>query len=101
MTSYMEGKPLVPEQELRWVEARERSDEMDTRNSKTTIEDTYTSMKPGWKSTEFAMNALLIAGTFLLILFDKISIDEVTSLLPLFAGGGLYALSRGLAKFRN
>lgn len=54
--------------------------------------------KPGWKSSEFYITALLIVALVVLVLFDKMTIEDVVNLWPVFVGTGAYALSRGLAK---
>lgn len=53
---------------------------------------------PGWTTTEFWTNALLIAGVILLISLDRITLDDAVKLWPLFASSGLYSLGRGIAK---
>lgn len=55
-------------------------------------------VKPGIKSTEFWLVAFVIAGVVVLILFDRVTVDEVVDLWPLFLGSSAYSLSRGIAK---
>lgn len=57
-----------------------------------------TTLKPGWKSTEFLLTALLIVAVTVLLGIGRISIKDVVDLWPLAASVGGYALSRGLAK---
>lgn len=54
--------------------------------------------KPGWKSTEFWLTGLVIVGVVVLMLADKLTVEDVVQLWPLFASVAGYALSRGMAK---
>lgn len=54
--------------------------------------------RPGWQTTEFWISTLLIVGAFLLVALDKVTVDQVLQLWPMFATGGAYAVSRGMAK---
>jgi hypothetical protein len=56
------------------------------------------SVSPGWTTTEFWTNALLISGVILLIALNRITLDDAVKLWPLFASSGLYSLGRGIAK---
>jgi hypothetical protein len=63
------------------------------------MDDTDT--KPGWKSTEFWMNIAVVLATTTLLSIDKISVEDVQKLWPVFLGPGIgYSVSRGLAKLR-
>lgn len=56
------------------------------------------SPKNGFLTSEFALTALLILCATILISLDKLSIDSLVSLWPLFTSASAYSISRGLAK---
>lgn len=56
---------------------------------------------PGWKTSEFWLTALPIAGVFVLLAIGRLEVDDAMRLWPLFTGGGMYAISRGLAKVKS
>lgn len=57
-----------------------------------------TDPKPGYMTTEFWVTILTVVGAFVLIGFGRVSVDQVVNLWPVFAGSGLYSVSRGVAK---
>lgn len=59
------------------------------------------SAKPGWRSTEFAMTALLVTSITILMALGRLSVDDVMELWPLAVSVGGYAISRGIAKGRG
>lgn len=54
--------------------------------------------KPGYLTTEFGLTALLIIGAFMLVLFDKITVQQITDLWPAFASVATYSVARGITK---
>lgn len=63
-----------------------------------TISRHLSARKPGIKTTEFWVTSLVIVAVVVLVLFDKVSIEQVVDLWPVFVGSGIYTLSRGLVK---
>lgn len=59
------------------------------------------SARPGWKSTEFAMTALLVTAITILMALGRLSVEDVVELWPLAVSVGGYAISRGIAKGRG
>lgn len=54
--------------------------------------------KPGYYTSEFGITALVIAGIVVLILFDKMTVQQISEMWPMFIGTGAYVVSRGIAK---
>lgn len=66
--------------------------------SHATAAATLSAAKPGWQTTEFWIMVLAIVAVVVLVLFDKMTVDQAINLWPMFLGAGTYAVTRGYVK---
>lgn len=57
-----------------------------------------TTIKPGWKTSEFWLSATPMAVMLVLLALGRITPDDISSLWPVFIPAGGYGISRGLVK---
>lgn len=57
--------------------------------------------KPGVLTSEFWLTALPLVGVMVLLGVGSLDVDDAFRLWPLFTGGGLYSIGRGIAKARR
>ena len=57
-----------------------------------------TTVKPGWRTSEFWLSVTPMAVMLVLLVLGRITPDDISSLWPVFIPAGGYGISRGFVK---